>query len=116
MIDARECAGLAEQALEEAHEAREEAVACRKRSPAKADRWDRAARALTDAAEALQRASDEIASVSGEPDLVKLCTKGGCKNPAEPPHRCPYKSDIGGDDETLCECCDGCQYECAMDI
>ena len=67
MIDARECAALAEQALEQAQEARDEACACRAlRRPAKGDRWDRVAAALEDAAEAFQRASDEIGAVGTE--------------------------------------------------
>lgn len=31
-------------------------------------------------------------------------------------HTCPYKEDIHDDSETLCNCCDDCAYECAMDI
>lgn len=32
------------------------------------------------------------------------------------PHTCPYAEEIGGDYETLCNCCDDCQGECCMDI
>jgi len=35
---------------------------------------------------------------------------------ARPPHPCPYKQDINDDDKTLCECCEVCIRECAMDI
>jgi len=38
------------------------------------------------------------------------------KNPAAEPHTCPYAEEINGDSETLCTCCEDCQYECAMDI
>tara|TARA_R100001244_G_C5153594_1_gene130071 strand:+ start:484 stop:627 length:144 start_codon:yes stop_codon:yes gene_type:complete len=31
-------------------------------------------------------------------------------------HTCPYAEDIGGDYETLCNCCDECQDQCCMDI
>ena len=39
-----------------------------------------------------------------------------CSQPAEPDHPCPYAEDIDGDSETLCNCCDSCQSECAADI
>lgn len=35
---------------------------------------------------------------------------------ALPLHTCPYASEIHEDDTTLCECCEMCSYECAMDI
>lgn len=35
---------------------------------------------------------------------------------AERLHTCPYLEDIGGDSETLCNCCGACEYQCAMDI
>lgn len=42
---------------------------------------------------------------------------GHCHNElACPSHTCPFKSEICGDDETLCDCCHNCQYECAMEI
>lgn len=33
-----------------------------------------------------------------------------------PPHICPYRDDVNGDSETLCNCCEDCTHECAMDI
>ena len=38
------------------------------------------------------------------------------KNPAQPKHTCPYAEEIGGDSESMCNCCDDCTYQCAMDI
>ena len=35
---------------------------------------------------------------------------------ARPPHTCPFSSEINDDNETLCDCCDECEYECAMEI
>lgn len=32
------------------------------------------------------------------------------------PHVCAYLSDVDGDYETLCRCCDSCERECAADI
>ena len=32
------------------------------------------------------------------------------------PHTCPFKSDINGDNETLCRCCSDCEHNCLMDI
>lgn len=31
-------------------------------------------------------------------------------------HSCPYKSDVDGDDTTLCNCCEACEQMCADDI
>lgn len=38
------------------------------------------------------------------------------KEPATEPHTCPFAEDIHDDSETLCNCCDDCAHECAMDI
>ncbi len=38
------------------------------------------------------------------------------KNAATSPHSCPYQADVNEDSETLCTCCEDCEYECAMDI
>jgi hypothetical protein len=42
-----------------------------------------------------------------------MCKCG--KNPAEPPHICPYQYEIN-DSEATCDCCAECASECAMDI
>lgn len=51
---------------------------------------------------------------------VKLCgMRNDCKNPAtEEEHPCPYDVEINGApyDEGTCNCCEDCEYECAMDI
>lgn len=31
-------------------------------------------------------------------------------------HPCPYRSDVNDDEDTLCNCCEGCTTECAEDI
>lgn len=31
-------------------------------------------------------------------------------------HPCPYQEELYGDSETLCNCCDDCAHECALDI
>ncbi len=31
-------------------------------------------------------------------------------------HTCPFLSEINEDNETLCECCEYCEHQCAMDI
>ncbi len=38
------------------------------------------------------------------------------EKPAETPHPCPFKEDIHGDSETLCNCCHSCRHECYMNI
>ena len=45
----------------------------------------------------------------------KTCPRCG-KRPAQPPHTCPYAEEIHGDRETLCECCEECEKQCAWDI
>jgi len=45
----------------------------------------------------------------------ELCDKC-CRNPAVYLHTCPYAKEIGGDSETLCNCCSRCKHECRMDI
>lgn len=35
---------------------------------------------------------------------------------SQEPHTCPYASDIHDDNETLCNCCEACEYECCQDI
>jgi hypothetical protein len=37
-------------------------------------------------------------------------------NECEDKHTCPYQSEINDDNDSLCNCCSDCQYECAMDI
>lgn len=43
------------------------------------------------------------------------CSNCG-KNPADEQHICPYRQDIDGDEETLCNCCISCTNECCRDI
>ena len=31
-------------------------------------------------------------------------------------HPCPFKSEIDGDDESMCNCCPYCEQNCADDI
>ncbi len=40
-----------------------------------------------------------------------------CKEPVDVGlHTCPYRADVNNDSETLCNCCEKCAYQCAMDI
>lgn len=46
---------------------------------------------------------------------VALCSH--CRtHPAKPAHVCPFKADIDGDYKTLCDCCEFCADDCAMEI
>jgi len=36
--------------------------------------------------------------------------------PAIKKHTCPYAAEIFGDHDSLCDCCEECANECAMDI
>ncbi len=54
-------------------------------------------------------------------DGSKLCPNDdddfpGDHTEAREPHPCPFKSDVRGDDTTLCRCCKECERECLMDI
>jgi hypothetical protein len=68
----------------------------------------------------MTRILDIIANIRLElADLEDLALKSMCKcgkNPKEPPHQCPFQADVNSDRDTLCECCDDCQHQCAMDI
>lgn len=44
----------------------------------------------------------------------ELCERCG-KNPSSEPHLCPYDEELGSGKE-LCNCCEECTQECAMDI
>lgn len=35
--------------------------------------------------------------------------------PAQPPHTCPYRTEIDHDSKTLCTCCEACIAECNRD-
>ncbi len=39
-----------------------------------------------------------------------------CGDPGETDHTCPYAEDIHDDHESLCNCCQECTGNCAMDI
>lgn len=60
---------------------------------------------------AIQIAEREIADRH-----VDLSTCQSCGGAAVELHTCPYASEIGGDDTALCNCCDSCTQQCAMDI
>ena len=39
-----------------------------------------------------------------------------CGNEPQKLHTCPYAADVGGDHETLCNCCFDCEDQCCQDI
>jgi hypothetical protein len=47
----------------------------------------------------------------GKP-LCQSCQKA----PARDHHECPYRVEINDDCTTMCNCCEACAHECAMDI
>ena len=49
---------------------------------------------------------------------LEFCTRrgGGCKQPKEEEHTCPFAMEIHDDEETKCHCCQECAQECADDI
>lgn len=46
-----------------------------------------------------------------KPDPVCKCGETG-----EPDHSCPYAEEINDDSDSLCNCCQKCRHECAMDV
>lgn len=46
------------------------------------------------------------------PKDPSVCGRPDCTLPAEPLHVCPYAYEIRAD-ETLCNCCEACERECA---
>lgn len=40
----------------------------------------------------------------------------GCDNEAQEMHTCPYAEEIGGDHDSLCNCCTACEDQCCEDI
>lgn len=46
--------------------------------------------------------------------------QGMCENcnerPAEKPGVCPYRYEMEGDEETLCNCCEHCVRQCAEGV
>jgi hypothetical protein len=56
----------------------------------------------------------QAASTDSDQPETGICQ--GCgKDCAADPHICPYQHEIN-DSEALCNCCQSCSYECAMDI
>jgi hypothetical protein len=56
-----------------------------------------------------------IIFVKGTP-LCSCCNKAPATIPPEP---CPYSEELGdykSEEEILCDCCEYCRHECAMDI
>lgn len=42
--------------------------------------------------------------------------KCSCGNDAINEHTCPFKEEINNDCESMCNCCEECMHQCAMDI
>lgn len=59
--------------------------------------------------------ADAAGGVDCSASCTALCRSCG-KLPAAEPHPCPFQEEIYDNIETLCDCCDECAYECAMDI
>ena len=51
-------------------------------------------------------------SATKKKDLCSRCEI----RPKNPLHSCPFNEDINNDSKTLCNCCNSCARECAMDI
>lgn len=66
-----------------------------------------------DAADEMVNAAERALAGEPFPSELEGCRCGADK---DEPHTCPFKSDINGDDTTLCTCCKECTHQCAMDI
>jgi hypothetical protein len=52
-----------------------------------------------------------------EEKLKEKCdARESCRNEATEEHTCPFLEEIHNNSATLCNCCDRCRHECAMDI
>ncbi len=74
--------------------------------------WSKRIKKEEKAADKERRENPTIDAV--EPFLTQRCKS--CENAGRELHTCPFKSEINDDNETLCNCCDDCSHECAMDI
>lgn len=54
---------------------------------------------------------ENIAAINSNDEDICTCDKGESDE-----HACPYKSEIAGDEETMCSCCQFCMYQCTRDI
>lgn len=49
--------------------------------------------------------------------IVDLSKCQGCGATVEPVlHSCPYQAEINDDDSDVCNCCENCAYECALEV
>jgi hypothetical protein len=56
-------------------------------------------------------------TMAAKKECANLCgNRGGCTNPEEADHTCPFSEEINNDSESLCNCCSDCRRECAEDI
>ena len=53
---------------------------------------------------------------TNEPIFNEDENKCRCGRSNDELHICPGAADLYGDYETLCNCCEYCEYNCAMDI
>jgi hypothetical protein len=49
-----------------------------------------------------------------EKHILTLCKCG--KPGTDEPHECPYQAEINDCRDDVCNCCENCAHECAMDI
>ncbi len=54
--------------------------------------------------------------MNAPPDVPTTGTCKCGKHPVQPLHTCPYQAEINDDSESLCDCCDDCEGNCADDI
>lgn len=59
----------------------------------------------------------KLSEIIAEHERSDTDTQAKCKcgKQAEANHTCPYRLEIN-DSAEMCNCCDKCRYECAMDI
>lgn len=59
---------------------------------------------------AIGEADDQSDQPHKKPNLCK------CGAPGTKPHRCPYRIEISGNPEELCNCCSDCKAKCREEI
>ena len=54
---------------------------------------------------------EDFENMIGESNSTCKCGEPGLAN-----HTCPYKTDLNGDYDSLCNCCENCQVLCADEL
>lgn len=63
----------------------------------------------------VEEIAHQLSEIIAEHERSAEPVKCKCGSTPNEDHTCPFKLEINGNDD-LCNCCDSCRHECAMDI